>query len=653
MSGLSNISIRNKIILLALFVTAVPSLLISSLSVNNSTSSLENLLAEELMNKASMVGHQIDNFFEQRIADIKVVSQADVLESSDSSSVQQYFDEVLDANPMFVDLMVLSSDKKVISASGGQNRLGSSLESINTALSSLFANVMSAKQGDVFLTDAIKHQGQISVFLMTPITDDSNTIVEAVLLAEAPLKPVEKMVAEFDDSVVGDKSVYLLNDDSQVIVTGDDQQTLFDTFNDLKTAPDVGKATEEDGSSAYVIYEDFHQDLVMAGMADMRAHGKNDALDWGIIAVAELDAIGAPAVELRNTVLVIAFISVVISGLLALFIAKLLVKPLENINIKMRELASGQGDLTQRLEIQSGDEIGSVASSFNDFVGNLHILIEDFKGSAENLGSFVQGMTDVSAKTKQECIRQQTETDMVASAITEMSAAAHEVAGNAQEAADAAKNADSLSQQGSMVVQDTISSISSLAQELKSATGVINNLETDVSNISSMVDVIRGIAEQTNLLALNAAIEAARAGEQGRGFAVVADEVRTLANKTQESTEEINRLIGILQEASIEAVQSMEKSMEMSNDTSAKADMAGTSLSDIALSVSTISNMNIQIAAAAEEQTAVTEDLTRNVMTISDATGHVTEAAMESEKNSERISEISMSIRDKVKRFVV
>ena len=246
MSGLSNVSIRNKIILLAFFVTAVPSLLISSLSVNKSTSSLENLLAEELMNKASMVGHQIDNFFEQRIADIKVVSQADVLESSDSTSVQQYFDEVLDANPMFVDLIVLSADKKVIAASGSQDRLAQSVQSINPTLNGLFNDVMSSKQGDVFLTDAIKHNGQISVFLMTPITDDTNTIVEAVLLAEAPFKPVEKIIAEFDDSVVGDKSVYLLNDDSQVIVTGDDKQALFDTFNDFKTHQEVGKATEED-----------------------------------------------------------------------------------------------------------------------------------------------------------------------------------------------------------------------------------------------------------------------------------------------------------------------------------------------------------------------------------------------------------------------
>lgn len=653
MSALSKLSIRAKITMLALVVSAIPAILISVISVKTSTDALEHALADALMVEASTIGGHIDEFYDARIIDMQVLSQADVLESSDTEAMVQYFDEILEVNTTLSNLLVINPDGNISAEAGPAYKANTPVASVNPELAGLFSQVLKAKQGDVYMTDAIPHQGDISVFLMTPITDDTNTIVEAVLLAETPIAPVRTMMENWDESIIGDKSVYLLNDDSLVIVTGDENQQLFDLFNDMKVKPEVGEATEEDGSQAFVIYEDFHGHLVMAGMADMEAHGANDALDWGIVGVAEIEAIGAPAIKLQNQITLITIFCVVLAGVLAYVLARILVKPLENINTKMQELAAGGGDLTQRMDTTAQDEIGKVAVSFNQFIGNLHALIEDFKGSAENMTYVVDSMSDVTSRTKSECMRQQTETDMVATAITEMSSAAHEVASHAQEAADSARQADDLSQQGSNVVQETITAINSLANNLGSATAVVEKLETNVSNISAMVDVIRGIAEQTNLLALNAAIEAARAGEQGRGFAVVADEVRALASKTQESTEEINNLITILKDASDEAVKTIEESKDMSSQTVAKADMAGASLADIAHAVSTISNMNIQIAAAAEQQTAVTEELTRNVTSISDATTHVTEAAAESETTSERISEIALSIKDKVKRFVV
>lgn len=291
--------------------------------------------------------------------------------------------------------------------------------------------------------------------------------------------------------------------------------------------------------------------------------------------------------------------------------------------------------------------------AFNAFTDNIHALIEDFKGSSENLGSMVGSMRDLAEKSHADSDRQRQETDMVATAVTEMSAAAQEIARHAQGAADAAQQADTEGEKASHTVKLAIDAINHLAGEIESAAQVITELEGDVTRISSMVSVIRDIAEQTNLLALNAAIEAARAGEQGRGFAVVADEVRTLASKTQDSTEEIHRLIERLTAGSSRAVQAMTSSRKTGEETVARANEAGASLATISKAVSTISEMNLQIATASEEQTAVTEDITRSITTIADGTALSAASSRESAVNSQRLAEIAAFIQVKVNRFRV
>ncbi len=378
-----------------------------------------------------------------------------------------------------------------------------------------------------------------------------------------------------------------------------------------------------------------------------------ESIQWYIGIDIDAQQAYGPLYSFRNTAILSTLLVAIISSLVLWVVLKQVTQPLTQLRNALFNIAQGEGDLTQRLTIASQDELGQVATAFNAFVGNIHALIEDFKGSAENLATMVRSMAGVSEKSRLDCQKQQTETDMVAAAVSEMSSAAQEIATHAQSAADAAQDADREGTQAGRVVADAIQSIQRLAQEIQSATSVIGELETDVTNISSMVDVIRGIAEQTNLLALNAAIEAARAGEQGRGFAVVADEVRTLASKTQDSTEEINRLIERLQSGSKQAVDVMASSREAGESTVAKANEAGQSLQSIASAVSTISAMNLQIATASEEQTAVTEDIARNVTAIADATASVTHSATEIDENSQRLAEIADSIREKVDRFKV
>jgi len=378
-----------------------------------------------------------------------------------------------------------------------------------------------------------------------------------------------------------------------------------------------------------------------------------ESVRWYVGIDIDENAAYASLSDFRNSAIISTLVVALLASLILSYLLKRLTAPLLQLRDALFNIAQGEGDLTQRLNASGHDELGQVAEAFNGFIGNIHILIEDFKGSSENLGTMVTNMAEVSDRSRNECQRQQQETDMVAAAVSQMSAAAQEIATHAQNAADAAREADSEGNQAGLVVNEAISSIRRLAEEIDAATTVINDLENDVSNISSMVDVIRGIADQTNLLALNAAIEAARAGEQGRGFAVVADEVRTLASKTQDSTEEINRLIERLQSGSKQAVQAMATSRDTGEQTVVKANEAGQSLESIARAVSTISDMNIQIATASEEQTAVTEDIARNITAIADATISVTEAATETDENSQRLSEIGASIREKVERFKV
>ena len=375
------------------------------------------------------------------------------------------------------------------------------------------------------------------------------------------------------------------------------------------------------------------------------------SINWYIAVDLDHDAAFAKLYEFRNIAIIGTLILLALSALALSSVLKLLTRPLARLRDALNDIAQGDGDLTRRLRVHSQDELGQVAQAFNTFADKIHAIIEDFKNSSVQMADMVNSMAEVAERSRHECQRQQQETDMVAAAVSQMSAAAQEIASHAQNAADAAQSADQEGQQASTVVTEAIDAIKRLANEIDDATQVITELEVQVGNISTMVDVIRGIAEQTNLLALNAAIEAARAGEQGRGFAVVADEVRTLASKTQESTEEINRLIGELQGGSAAAVKAMETSRKTGELSVTSAQKAGESLNTIADAISTISDMNVQIATASEEQTAVTEDIARNITSIADATKHVTEAAEDTDQNSKELANISSSIHQKVARF--
>ena len=361
----------------------------------------------------------------------------------------------------------------------------------------------------------------------------------------------------------------------------------------------------------------------------------------------------AAAEKVQSLSLMIAIITLVIMISAAWAISSLLNEALSSLLTSLRAIASGDGDLTQRIEKRSEDELGQVVDSFNLFIEKLHNSISELLSNTQPLTSVASDLNSLTGTTKQATEEQRRATEAVSYAMDNMVVSMTQVSTNAGLASETAQEADSLAKEGRGVVNQTVTSIKALAQEVEKTSGVIRKLESDTSNVGSILDVIRGIAEQTNLLALNAAIEAARAGEQGRGFAVVADEVRTLASRTQHSTKEIQNVIEQLQEAAVSAVKAMEDSQEQAHLSVENATKTDTSLEQITEKIGLITQMNAQIATVIDQEQQSILNIKDNVQGIESTSNEAMKGMQQVEASSRALTNIADAIRHVTGQFRV
>jgi methyl-accepting chemotaxis protein len=423
----------------------------------------------------------------------------------------------------------------------------------------------------------------------------------------------------------------------------------------------VDPANPEHNFKAISSLGDGYTELAKAGkgLVEVELNGEHymanvwpsEQLGWTFIGLVKQKEVMASATQLTWLIGGIAAVLALVFAVVGASFASVIVRPIRSVASGLEGIAQGEGDLTKSLAVRGSDETAQLANWFNQFLGAIRSLIQTIGQSASHILATSHSSTQVSNDMAKAAERQREAVDMVSTAFHQMVATANEVARSCSQAAESADSGQNQAREGQQQIDAAVQSVDQLSQEIEQSAQSMQQLERDSNDIQSILGTIRSIAEQTNLLALNAAIEAARAGEQGRGFAVVADEVRALAKRTADSTAEIDGLLGNLAKRTSQVTQRMHASIEVSQQSVTRIGLARSSFGQIRESVDVIRDMNTQIATAAEEQHHVAEDINRHISQIHGDAQLVAELANSAQHDSQSLAGLSKELDGLVKRF--